>query len=262
MDLRTARIETISTGFDDFLELAGEPPYSTGLRVPPLVLAAGAVYRFIACTADLTVGDELVGLRQFQSIAQYILRAGDPPAPAPAYPEWRPVVTPGWRFSDVSPTTWIVTSEPLATFVRRAGPFDQDSFVLRDTTGPALVYETAAFPILPPLPGYLGLSAYTAPPMRGRTVARLRDIRFPQQENEFIALRGPIESPTRIRVYIEAQQTNPATREKRDFTTLLSAQQLAFVGGMVPEERFLQDFPGAILHAVGAALIIDRGVKP
>jgi hypothetical protein len=252
---RVERIETISTGFDDFLELLGDPPFSTGLRVPPLV---GPLYRFLACVADLTYGDTVVGLRQFASIAQYLLEPIDGPAPAPAYPEWRPIVTPGWRFSDTSPLTWIVTREPLTSFHRTTGPLDQDSFLQRDTTGPALVYETAAFPVLPLLPGYLGLSAYTPPPIRGHKVSLLRDIRFPQQQNEFFALKMPITSPTRVRVYVEAEQTNPETRLSTDLSTLLSAAQLAFVTGLVPEERFLQDFPAAILHAVGASLIVDR----
>lgn len=254
MDVR--RQETITTGFDDFVETLGAPPYATGLRVPPLV---GPLYRFLACTADLTVGDEIVGMRQFASIAEYVPQGE---APAPVYAEIRPIVTAGWRLPDVAPLTWIVTFEPLATWVSTSGPFDQDSFVFRDTTGPALVYETAAFPVLPPLPGYLGLSAYTPPPRRGQTVALLRDIRFPQQQNEFLAIRRPITTPTRVRVYVETEQSDADTRFVPDFATSLSAQQLAFVDGMVPEERFLQDFPAAILHAVGASLIFDREVKP
>jgi hypothetical protein len=249
------RRETITTGFDDFLELLGDPPFSTGLRVPPLV---GPLYRFLACVADLSYGDTVVGLRQFASIAAYLPQTGVGPPPAPVYPEWRPIVTPGWRFSDTAPLTWIVTLEPLFNFHRVTGPFDQDSFILRDTTGPALVYETAAFPVLPLLPGYLGLSAYTPPPIRGHKVALLRDIRFPQQQNEFHALRLPMRSPTRVRVYVEAEQTNPETRLATDLTTLLTPAQLSFVGGMVPEEQFLQDFRSAVLHAVGAALLIDR----
>lgn len=248
------RFETISTGFDDFLATLGEPPVSTGLRVPPLV---GPIYRFLACTADLTLGDELVGMRQFATIVSYVNLGGETPPPAPLYPEWRPIVTPGWRFSDTAPITWIVTAEPLATFVRRSGPFDQDSFIFRDTTGPALVYETATFPALPLLPGYLGLDSYTPPPRRGIQIATLRDIRYPQQQNEFFAIRKPIKYPTRLRCYVEVEQTDPA-RFQPDFADNLSTNQLAFVTGMVPEERFLVDFPDAILHTVGAAFVIDR----
>ncbi|MGH2998476.1 MAG: hypothetical protein ACRDNM_04170 [Gaiellaceae bacterium] len=250
------RQEVISVGFDDFLELTGTPPFSTGLRVPPFV---GPTYRFLACTADLNFGDEVVGLRQFAEIAAYILEGGEVPPPAPVYPEKRPIVTSGWHFVDTAPMTWTVTFEPLANFVRRRGPFDQTSFILRETTGPALVYETAAFPAFPLLPGYLGLSAYTPPAMRGIKQYSLRDIRFPIQQNEVFAIRRPITTPTRVRVYVDVQQTNPATRNAPDFSTSLSAQQLFFVaGGMVPEEQFLQDFPTAVVHAVGAALIYDR----
>lgn len=250
------RQETISTGFDDFLQLSGKPPYSTGLRVPPLV---GPVYRFLACVAELGFGDELVGLRQFQSIAQYISFGGPvQPPPPPFYPEWRPVVTAGWRFVDTAPATWTLTAEPLAPFVRPAGPFDQDSFILRDTTGPALVYETAAFPVLPLLPGYLGLSAYTPPAMRGKIVAVLRDIRFPQQQNEFFALRIPVLRPMRFRLYVDTEQTDPGSRLAPDLPGSLSTNQLFFVTGMVPEERFLQDFPQAIVHAVGGSIVYDR----
>jgi hypothetical protein len=253
---RRARDEAITVGFDDFLATLGEPPFSTGIRVPPVV---GPTYRILAARADLTTGDRVIGLRQFWSIAQYILSAdGESPPPAPAYPEWRPVVAPGWRFVDIDPPTWRVTLEPLANFSRPKGPFDQDSFLQRDTTGPALVYETAAFPVLPPLPGYLGLSAYTPPPIRGQTVELLRDIRFPQAQHEFFALAIPIDHPTTVRLYVDIQQTNPQTRSKVNFATSLSAQQLFFVSGLVPEERFLQDFPNAIVHAAGGSLLFDR----
>lgn len=249
------RFETISTGFDDFVETLGEPPYATGLRVPPLV---GPIYRFLACMADLNIGDELVGMRQFGAIASYVNQGGEVPPPAPLYLESRPLVTAGWHFSDTPPPIWVVTAEPLATFVSLAGPFDQDSFIFRDTTGPALVYETATFPALPLLPGYLGLDSYTPPPRKGILVSILRDIRFPQQQNEFFALRKRFRHPTRVRVYVEVQQTDPDTRFQPDFSTTLDTNQLSFVTGMVPEERFLVDFPNAILHSVGASLIIDR----
>jgi hypothetical protein len=254
--MRRSREESISVGFDDFLQLTGAPPFSTGLRVPPLV---GPTYRFLAAMADLTRGDELVGLRQFAEIASYQVSGGEAPAPAPVFPEKRPIVTPGWHFPDTAPITWTLTTEPLANFVRTAGPFDQVSFLLRDTTGPALVYATAAFPAFPLLPGYLGLSAYTPPVMQGIRQYVWKDIRYPEQQNEFFAIRRPIEWPTRVRVYVDVQQTNPATRFIPDFATGLTASELFFVTGMVPEERFLQAFPDAIMHSVGAALLYDRG---
>jgi hypothetical protein len=248
--MRTQRLEACSVGFDDFVQLTGGPPVATGLRVPPLV---GPTYRFLAATVDLTVGDTVVGLRQFASIASYPVLAGG------VYPEWRPIVTPGWRFIDCQPLTWSVTFEPLVNFVRRRGAFDQESFISRDTSGPALVYETAAFPAFPLLPGYLGLSAYTPPAMRGHKQYELKDVRFPQRQNEFFALRWPVSSPTRVRVYVDAQQSNPATRRKPNFGVSLPAADLFFApGAIVPEELFLQDFPDAILHAVGAAVLIDR----
>lgn len=257
MESRPKRSEVTSVGFDDFVETLGALPYATGLRVPPLV---GPTYRFLACVADLTSGDEVVGLRQYATIAEYVLASGEAPPPAPAYPEVRPIVTPGWRFSDTPPITWIVTAQPLTNFRRQSGPFDQDSFIFRDTTGPALVYESATFPALPPLPGYLGLDSYTPPPRLGKQIALLRDIRFPQQQNEFFALRLPINRPMRIRVYVECEQTDPGTRLLPNFADggSLDANQLFFVNGMVPEERFLQDFRDAVLHTVGASLIFDR----
>jgi hypothetical protein len=255
--MRRTREESISVGFDDFLQLTGAPPFSTGLRVPPLV---GPTYRFLAAMADLTVGDELVGMRQFAEIASYQLQGGESPAPAPAYPEKRPIVTPGWHFVDTAPITWTLTTEPLANFVRTRGPFDQVSFLQRDTTGPALVYQSAAFPAFPPLPGYLGLSAYTPPAMKGIKRYVWKDIRYPEQQNEFFAIRTPIEWPTRVRVYVDVQQTNPSTRFAPDFAASLTAQELFFVTGMVPEERFLQTFPDAIMHTVGAAIVYDRGL--
>jgi hypothetical protein len=250
------RQEVISVGFDDFLALTGVPPYSTGLRVPPLV---GPTYRFLACVADLTVGDRLRGLRQFAEIASYQTQEQAPSAPV--YPEKRPIVTPGWHFVDTAPITWTLTFEPLTTFVRRAGAFDQTSFILRDTTGPALVYETAAFPAFPLLPGYLGLSAYAPPVMRGIKQYVWKDIRYPEQQNEPFTHWRPMTGPTRIRLYVDVQQTDAQSRFAPDFATSFSPGQLAFApGALVPEELFLQDFPDAIVHSVGGALIFDRAI--
>lgn len=251
------RQEVISVGFDDLLELAGPDPYSTGLRVPPLV--GVPFYRFLACVADLAEGDEVIGLRQFAEIAQYDLESGGSPPPAPVYAERRPIVTSGWHFADTAPMVWTITFERLQNFYRRTGPFDQTSFLQYDTTGPALVYETAAFPAFPTLPGYLGLSAYSPPAMRGIVQYELKDVRFPIQQNDFFAIRRPILGPMRVRVYVDVQQTDPGSRFVPAYATSLSAQQLFFVsGGMTPEEQFLQAFPQAIVHSVGAALIFDR----
>lgn len=255
------RQEVISVGFDDLLELTTPDPYSTGLRVPPL--AAGVpFYRFLACVADLSEGDEVIGLRQFAEMAEYELESGESPPPAPVYAERRPIVTSGWHFADTAPMAWTITFERLTNFYRRTGPFDQTSFLQYDTTGPALVYDTAAFPVFPTLPGYLGLSAYTPPAIRGTVLYELKDIRFPIQQNEFFAIRQPIVGPMRVRVYVDVQQTDPGTRFIPDFATSLSAQQLFFAGGaMTPEEQFLQAFPNAIVHSVGAALIFDRNTS-
>lgn len=255
--LHRRRQEVISVGFDDLLELTGPDPYSTGLRVPPLV--GPTFYRFLACVADLTVGDEVVGMRQFAEIAEYDLEGGDSPPPAPVYAERRPIVTSGWHFPDTAPMVWTITFERLQNFYRRTGPFDQTSFQQYDTTGPALVYDSAAFPVFPTLPGYLGLSAYSPPAIRGIVQYELKDIRFPIQQNDFFAIRRPIIAPTRVRVYVDVQQTDPGARFVPPFRTSLSAQQLFFVGGaMTPEEQFLQAFPQAIVHSVGAGLIFDR----
>jgi hypothetical protein len=257
--IRRNRFEACTTGFDDFAQLTGQPPVATGLRVPSLV---GPTYRFLVAVVDLTVGDELVGMRQFAEIASYALEPGEDssPPPAPVYPEKRPIVTAGWHFFDTAPIVWTLTFEPIANFVRRAGPFDQLSFLLNDTTGPALVYETAAFPAFPLLPGYLGLSAYTPPVMRGIKEYQWKDIRFPQQQNEFFAIRRPMHAPTRVRLYVDAQQTDPSNRFQPDLTTLSPPALFGFGTGIVPEERFLQLFPtSAVLHAVGGALLYDRG---
>lgn len=252
------RDESISVGFNDFLSTLGVPPFSTGLRVPPLL---GPTYRFLCAVADLTEGDSLIGLRQFWTIAEFIQTGGgELPPPAPIYVEQRPVVTPGWTFDDVAPPVWTLTFQGLSNFHRAAqGPFDQDSFLQYDTTGPALVYQSAAFPILPPLPGYLGLSAYTPPPILGRIVDVYRDIRFPQQQNEFFALDFPMRTPTRVRLYCDVQQHDPANTPPSLSTTLAPAQ-LLFACGLVPEEQFLQLFPGAIVNTVGGALLFDKDI--
>jgi hypothetical protein len=246
---RPRRDDVITVGLNDFGELTGDR-FATGIRVPPLV---GPTYRVLAAVAELGEGDEVVGLRQFASLASYVADDDTPPI----YPEIRPIQTSGWRFPDTAPIRWTVTSEPLACFFNLQGPHDQDSFIFRDCSGPALVYETATIPAIPPLPGYLGLTAYAPPPIRGQVIDLYRDIRFPEQQNQFLAVRLPIDRPTRVRVYVDVQQTDIATRFIPDLTSD-TAGQLAFAQGLVVEDQFLQLFPDAIVHAVGAALIVDR----
>jgi hypothetical protein len=269
------REELASVGFDAYRQLAPDPfgaPASTGLQVPPL---PGVRYRFLAAVGDLGVGDAVVGLRFYSDIAaiftptifhEVLQYSGEPPY----WPIRRPIVSPMWRFSD-GDVTATLTREPRPPVHRVQGPLDQDSFVFDDADSPALVYATAAFPLAPVLPGYLGLSAYTPPAMHGQKVMVIRDLpRYPWESDAVERLNFPSDKPTRWRLYIDVLQSDPDER----FEPVLFPSAF-FPNGpselaesLCPEDQFLQllasypptsNVPQAQYFSVAGLIIIQRG---
>lgn len=239
------REDISAAGFDDFRQAevaggSGDPlvaPTGSGIRIPlqPLVNVA---YRVLLAVVDLDDGDAIVGIRQGAEIGA-IAGGGVEGAPlAPMYPVVRPVVTYNWAFVD-SRWVWTLTRQPLPTASIRRGPLDQDSFSFEDSTSSALVYATATIPAPAgaALPGYLGLTAYTPPALRGTPKMVLRDIRYPwdganSEENVYFR----VERPERWRLYCDVMQTNPVTRN----APTLGTNTNTLATSMPPEEMFLQ----------------------
>ncbi|HZU82017.1 MAG TPA: hypothetical protein VE987_03825 [Polyangiaceae bacterium] len=267
-ETRTHRREEITAqGFDDFRQLlvpgtGSDPlgwPGSTGLRVPSF--AATTAYRFLLAAADLDDGDMVVGIRQgleIGAIAASVAEGSGNPVP-PMYAEIRPVVTYNWRFADAA-WAWTLTRQPLSSWQYTPGPNDSDSFAFEDSLTPALLYASANFPVAPVFPGYLGLSAYTPPAIRGNKVLVARDIRWPfdsPQANEELWI--PVHRPERWRLYCDVFQTAGETQ------TFANGTDVRQITGLVPEEEFLFFINAASGIALGPTvwrvhgrLIVDR----
>lgn len=249
-------LEAASFGFDDYLQTLGSDPTlsaaSVGLRVPAL---PGVWYLFLGARADLDPGDAIVGFRQLATIAQAVSATPETPTLAPLQPFERQIEAPQWHPPDGF-ISWHLTVQPLAQAgARRAGPLDQESFVLEDSSTPALVYETATIPPLPPAPGYLGLSAYTPPMMRGVSILTLRDLRGDTWRHDPAPMRFTIDRPTAVRFYIAVRQTDPTAPR----IALAPAEFL--IEGLEPEDNFAQAFPRFQYWRVGVSLLIERARK-
>jgi hypothetical protein len=238
--VRRLRHDYASAGFDDFLANLGG--HNTGLRVPSQ--AVGAVshkpldYLFLLQAVDVEPDQSIVGVAPLLTIAApQTVSESD----APLYPYEVAVSSPLWRFPDAF-SHWFLTVEgkpppgaPTAT--NGTQPADSDSFVFRDASTSALVYETVHFPVAPAVPGYLGLDDYTAPPVQGSVFLEFRDLRGPWTDvNTFRAARWRWNHSVRVRFYLRLRQTDPATRLKLPLDTTIFA---AFPGSFAPEDGYL-----------------------
>jgi len=232
--LRQLRHEVGATGFDDFLQLVGGDETGasqwTGIRIPA---APGFRYRCLLSVVDLNPGDAVIGIGQYLEL---LAPHNDSESTPPFYPFVKSVATAAWRFIDGA-TTWTLTSENGNGPRHNYDPNEMESFAHRDAQTPALVFETAHFPAVPSEPGYLGLDGYTPPKMLGRAEWSIRDLRFPWGSNGGIDLRLEASANTRIRLYCDVLQTNPATR----YNPSLSGLNPAW---LCPEDQFvLGNFP-------------------
>jgi len=273
-ETRLERHELLSQGFDDFLSLLGPPksglftPTSVGVKIPVLPSSSnkGLPYTVLCARCDLDKGERLVGFAQYLTIAAMISVAEADPASPPVPPVElyeRDVVTPGWRFSDVPPVEWWVTVEPK---IARAwpGPFDAlySSFSYQDSGDASMVYATAAFPAIPLIPGYLGLNAYTPPVMLGMPWYVCRDLHYPMQLNEFLALRYVAPTTMTVRIYARVPQTDPSARNDAPagiFAGLTPLQIACASTSLAPEDAFNVFLPNtAQYRSVGVRMVVEK----
>lgn len=245
-------LEATSFGFDEYLQGFGSDPSltpaSVGLRVPAL---AGVWYLFLGARADLDPGDAIVSYRQLATIAQLKNNTPDTPLLAPLIPVERHIEAPQWHPPDGF-ISWHLTTQPKAQAGPwRGGPLDQESFMFEDSSTPALLYQTATIPALPPAPGYLGLNAYTPPAMRGVSILTLRDLRAPWHRPA--RMRYVIDRPTVVRFYIAVFQTNPDAREEIEITPSDFT-----IEGLEREDNFVQALVDYQYWRVGVSLGIER----
>jgi hypothetical protein len=241
--------DNASAGFDD--QRQGVPdaygsPASTGIRIP---FQPGIRYRVLCAVVDLDAGDAVVGLRQAIELGAFAFGIGEPP-PSSLY--LHEVSSYNFRLPD-GDTTWTLTEEPLVDRAQRQGPVDSDSFVFQDADEPAMVYDTAAFPMFPTAPGYLGLNAYTAPPLLGKKILSVRDLRWPWHKLANRAFRVPVIRPTRFRFYCDVLQSFGVTLVPPVHGMNIPPY---VIEGLRPEDQFLLLFPGAVIYWRVAARIL------
>jgi len=257
--MRPRRHEVASAGFDDYLARLGG--HATGLRVPAPPPSAGIVapYTFLLASVELLPDDFIVGISQLATLGAKT-PFGD--AGPPFYPFERPIglgIMPSLWHPPDGFIVWTLTLEPTPPSRAIVGPLDQESFIFEDAMGPALLYETAHFPVAPTAPGYLGLDGYTPPALRGRIEMVLRDIRFPWGQNSFHAMRRPVDGSTRARLYAQVTQTNPATRGTLP-VSITGADAAAVSELLLPEDLYLAKFASsALYHRVAGRIVIERG---
>ncbi len=244
-----SRHEIGSVGFDDFVQLVGGDQFgtanATGLRIPAIV--SPSRYVFMCAGAYLNRGDHVVGMRPLLTIAN--IEGTGEIAPGPPFQAFEfDVTSPGWRYMDGF-VTWLLYVRSGQTARYRVGPVDSQSFRFQDAISPALLYQTAVG--LPSPAGYLGLTGYGAPMLRGTPRMVWRDVRHHWADDEFEAIDMPITSATEVRVYALVAQTDPATRAE----IALPTAKWPFLR---PEDGFCQAFYRATrYHRVGASLLID-----
>lgn len=249
------REEYVTAGFDDFSQLVGDgfgQPIATGIRIPSFA----TTYLTLLALTDLAAGDTLVGIRQ-QVMLGFGFAQGQ--NPAPVYPVKLPITTPGWRLPDAG-YTFGLTLESKGAPWRISGPSDTPSLRFRDSDSPALLYETVGG-IPPGGTNYLAsgeITSYTAPKMRGRTLAVFRDIHDSWGAEDFRSFAYTATRSMTVRLYASVTVSTQEARFVPNFN-FAAAKQPFISAGMCPEDQFLQLFPGAQYWSVAGALIIDRG---
>jgi hypothetical protein len=253
---QTRKVEVASSGFDDFAQLApadpGGTPTATPVRIPTL---AGVQYSILLAVADVFQGDHVTAIRTGLDIGAAVSAVVED-SPPPYYARKRPIVSPTFRFSDGG-YSFILTSEnkPYREYV--AGPWDQESFVFDDCDGPAVLYESAAFPGVKTAPGYLGLNGYTPAPMRGTVELMMRDMREPWALGRAHMMDLRYTSTTRLRLYCFVEQTNPDTRPIADTPSTFPLPLIGAPTGLMPEDNFLLMVPGAQYFAAYGAIVVE-----
>jgi hypothetical protein len=211
--LCAGRAEIVSVGADSSLALIGGDPWNTnvytGLQVPSTPTAALAAlspdvppsqlrYLFLLARAQFNSGDvgtRLTGIRLYAELVATI------PGGATFH---REIIHPLFRPPDGS-ITWHVMVIPKTQMARK-NVNNADTFIFRDSYGPALLYET-------PFPAYVppnGARPWGKP--IGASLGNMHDLRYRWRYSDIEqTLDIPLPLPCDVALFASVRQNDPAT---------------------------------------------------
>jgi hypothetical protein len=264
--LRTAlcagRHELVSVGKDTSLGLIGSDPWNTnvftGLEVPTTPTSAleklspnrpkgEARYLFLLAREQFNsgeVGTRLVGMRQYAELVATLPSGTE----APPFIVRKEIIHPLFHPPDGN-ISWHVMVIPKTSMARR-NTNNADTFIFRDSYGPALLYET-------PFP------AYTAPnggrpwgkPI-GASLGNIHDLRYRWRFEDFeYALDIPLPQPCDVALFASVRQPDPSTNPaESNFTD----RQFA---ALSEEDKFLSAFAFSAQYGrIAGSLVFDSNL--
>lgn len=254
-------LEASTSAFDPDKLGVGSSPYTgdagnSWLFVPQTATASNARYLFRLCGFAVPPNGKarLIGIRQYLTIAQ------ETTVRLPEVDEWvyvneRPVVTPGWSFSDGN-VSWHVRVQ--------TGPQTEiTNFPSGVTPQPGWsmnLYSTDSSIVLRRPPALAPANNGVPPGQPIGSLGTFRDLRFPWIGNAHSDAFGyEVVGPAMITFWASVKQTDPATRPY-----LPQASAPDDISSLTPEEQFLLAFGdppnNAVMYRhIGGALVANVG---
>lgn len=255
--------EVATTGFDPSLQLRGSGPQSSGQylgMIIPRTATTAPSGRYLFALAGFSLAGasraRIRGMRQLLTIGAttWVSQSGEPPTLSDFFLTERPVVTPGWRFSDAS-VSWHLLRVP-PQYQMFANKKNASGKMYRYSQKNALLYESLS-PYVAPWGGQLPAGAK---PVGG--LGQFYDVRFPWETAQaWNSLDIPVEGPASYVLFASVWQTDPDTRNT------LSTSTDGAASGLPPEENFLLDLPddtgsfktnGAVYYRIAGSLIVEE----
>lgn len=207
--MRRARIEIVTVGQNDNLQLVGSDPlggaYDLGLQIGtnggPQTPTQRQLFMLAAKTFNAGQRGRLVGFREYLTIGLQSASA----TPGVTYPLERPVETPTWKYADGN-VLW---------GIRMMGPGEEDSIAnAQNSNGlafgfsqtPAQLFNTIVGNVITPPNGGAFPGNVLTPELGRMFDLRCRRWSYPSECDI------PFEGPCTIAFFASVQQTNPGTR--------------------------------------------------
>lgn len=247
--MRRGRLEIVTVGLNPNLQTVSSDPAGGGYGLGLWIGANGGPQTpqqrqlFLLVSKRFNAGQRgrLVGFRQYLTIGTYLPVAS---ADGALYPLERPVETPTWQFLDGNVLWGIRQVPPESHFQPNLQNSEGLAFETAQT--PAQLFETIVGNVITPPFGGVFPGNVLAPEL-GRFFD-LRCRRWSRPSHCDI----PFEGPCDIAFFASVQQTSPNNRENPPVAPIFSTTQ-----GAVPEDAFLQTYPGSFYFRIAGSLIFE-----